>query len=355
MVARTPASKEKRRAAAAVAVSPSVVRETVKKVEKCVARLQELQYTVTGGNKMVAGASLSPRSTRGYLRTSLRCKQETQRMKNAAARGSSAGRLPEKTGEWRRMSLPAMLLGETISEVLQASRFAKDVVVVAAKPSTRRVATATAVAVSTDPRTPVAGRRKSAGEITELRARRTREKQSLVGSSSRSPPVRRARARISFKPASPPNWREGTGRRPVAVAAQRVSPKSRPWAKKAVLFPNPVFSSPSSHHHRFSKTGSPVIAARLRQGPPHKFLIKSPPTAARLQVRVKSSQPASLSPLRLPSSSRPKMAVVARLRRSFSPSRLASRLVAMSPLRSGASKREATPIGARRGRGRSAA
>ena len=43
------------------------------------ARLQELQYTVSGGSKVISGVSLSPRSTRGYLRTSLRCKQETVR------------------------------------------------------------------------------------------------------------------------------------------------------------------------------------------------------------------------------------------------------------------------------------
>lgn len=43
------------------------------------ARLQELQYTVAGGAKVISGVSLSPRSTRGYLRTSLRCKQESLR------------------------------------------------------------------------------------------------------------------------------------------------------------------------------------------------------------------------------------------------------------------------------------
>lgn len=43
------------------------------------ARLQELQYTVTGGNKVISGVTLSPRSTRGYLKTSLRCKQESLR------------------------------------------------------------------------------------------------------------------------------------------------------------------------------------------------------------------------------------------------------------------------------------
>ena len=43
------------------------------------ARLQELQYTVAGGKKVISGVSLSPRSTRGYMRTSLRCKQESLR------------------------------------------------------------------------------------------------------------------------------------------------------------------------------------------------------------------------------------------------------------------------------------
>ena len=49
------------------------------KVERCMARLQELQYTVAGGEKVIDGVSLSPRSSRGYLRTSLRCKQESLR------------------------------------------------------------------------------------------------------------------------------------------------------------------------------------------------------------------------------------------------------------------------------------
>ena len=48
-------------------------------VDRCMARLQELQYTVASGAKVVSRVSLSPRSTRGYLRTSLRCKQETVR------------------------------------------------------------------------------------------------------------------------------------------------------------------------------------------------------------------------------------------------------------------------------------
>lgn len=92
------------------------------KVDKCMARLQELQYTVTGGTKMISGVSLSPRSTRGYLRTSLRCKQESLRydinsgfefyflfsyevisviicrIKNATPRKSPKGKFPAPAG-----------------------------------------------------------------------------------------------------------------------------------------------------------------------------------------------------------------------------------------------------------------
>ncbi|EMS59535.1 hypothetical protein TRIUR3_14888 [Triticum urartu] len=83
MVARSPNAKPDRQTAAAVAaaaaLNPALVRETLKKMDRCMARLQELQYTVAGGAKVVSGVSLSPRSTRGYLRTSIRCKQETVR------------------------------------------------------------------------------------------------------------------------------------------------------------------------------------------------------------------------------------------------------------------------------------
>ncbi|KAK1697700.1 hypothetical protein QYE76_014397 [Lolium multiflorum] len=83
MVARSPNAKADRQTAAAIAaaaaLNPALVRETLKKMDRCMARLQELQYTVAGGTKVVSGVSLSPRSTRGYLRTSIRCKQETVR------------------------------------------------------------------------------------------------------------------------------------------------------------------------------------------------------------------------------------------------------------------------------------
>ncbi|KAG4133862.1 hypothetical protein ERO13_D08G115550v2 [Gossypium hirsutum] len=54
-------------------------------------RLQELQLTVAGGSKIISGVSLSPISTKGYMRTSLRCKQESLRMKNSTPRKSPLG------------------------------------------------------------------------------------------------------------------------------------------------------------------------------------------------------------------------------------------------------------------------
>jgi len=48
------------------------------------ARLQEMQCTIVGGSKACGGVNLSPRSTRGYLRASLRCKEESLRLKELA-------------------------------------------------------------------------------------------------------------------------------------------------------------------------------------------------------------------------------------------------------------------------------
>ncbi|KAK9291452.1 hypothetical protein L1049_019400 [Liquidambar formosana] len=324
MVARTP-PKQRRMAAP---INPILLRETVKKVDRCMARLQELQYTVAGGSKVISGVSLSPRSTRGYLRTSLRCKQETLRIKNSAHTKSPVGKFQGNTGgDWRRMSLPAMLVGETVGEILQASLFAKEIVAA--------VANKTKKTASDDPKTPVTQQRKQRPNLenTELRARRKREKQNTLQSirfESDTPSLQRARSRINFK-VSPPKKRE-FDKENSRYIANRVSPRNRPWAKKTVLFPNPLFiSTPSAHQHKFCKTRSPVIG-RNRQTP-HKFLIKSPPSASKFQVKIKSP-PISISPTRpsIVSKKSPKVSTASKFRRSFSPSRLANRLV--SPLKS---------------------
>ncbi|KAK6911539.1 hypothetical protein RJ641_023632 [Dillenia turbinata] len=301
----------------AAPLNPNLLRETVKKVDKCMARLQELQYTVAGGSKVVSGVTLSPRSTRGYLKTSLRCKQEFIRIKNAK---SPPGKLKASTGEWRRMSLPAMLVGETVGEILQASQFAREIVAAVTATTTKLRAE--------DPKTPTSRPRKQRPkdpENTELRTKRNREKQSklqTIRSESDPPSLQRARSRITFKVISPPKKRENE-KDTVRYFANRISPKHKPWAKKTVLFPNPLFhSSPSTQQRKFCKTRSPVITKTRQPPTPHKFLIKTPPSKSKFQVQIKNPT-VTLSP--------PKMSTAAKLRRSFSPSRLANRLV--SPLK----------------------
>uniref|UniRef100_A0A0E0JZJ5 Microtubule-binding protein TANGLED1 n=1 Tax=Oryza punctata TaxID=4537 RepID=A0A0E0JZJ5_ORYPU len=320
MVARSPDARQSRQtaaaAAAAAALNPALVKETLKKVDRCMARLQELQYTVAGGAKVVSGVSLSPRSTRG-----MRATPAHKRSPNGKFGGGDGG-----ATQWRRMSLPAMLLGETVLEIVQASKFASDIVaVVDAAANKNREA----------PKTPkpVTRTRKVNAEATPLRARRAREKQSQRGTAraeASTPPSRgRVRSRIQFKPASP------LGR--PSVSANRVSPRNRPWAKKTVMFPNPAFlpstssaaydsPSPSKKQKRFYKTRSPIIARQT----PHKFLVKSPPSS--LGSKLKShgkllpSRPVTVSP---PGKVQVAAAAsVSKTRRcTFSPSRLASRLV----------------------------
>uniref|UniRef100_F6HYZ4 Kinesin-like protein n=1 Tax=Vitis vinifera TaxID=29760 RepID=F6HYZ4_VITVI len=94
MVVRTPPKQKKIDAP----LNPILLREPVKKVDQCMARLQDLQYTVAGGTKVVSGETLSPRSTRVYLRTSLRCKQESLRYLSPLLSVSSL--FPPLFGSW---------------------------------------------------------------------------------------------------------------------------------------------------------------------------------------------------------------------------------------------------------------
>ncbi|TXG65521.1 hypothetical protein EZV62_006796 [Acer yangbiense] len=388
MVARTP--PKQRKVVVVAPLNPALLRETVKKVyfrdfsqnvimilvfyisqlhgfvicdsifwlgfvkvDKCMARLQELQFTVAGGNKVISGVSLSPRSTRGYLRASLRCKQENLRIKNGTPKKSPGGKMPQS--EWRRMSLPAMLVGETVGEILQASQFAREIVA-AVSHKTRKIITNTTTLE--DPKTPLTQQRKLRPnpENTELRSRRKKEKQAKLQSlrsESDSPSLQRARSRINFKVSSPPKVRDFDKENNSKYLANRVSPRNRPWTKKTVLFPNPLFMSTPSQQQKFCKTRSPVIARNNKQQTPHKFLVKSPnnklsvksphkflvksPTSAsKFQVKIKSPPVvSSLSPTRsacLSKKSPKKVSTASKFRRSFSPSRLASRLV--SPLKS---------------------
>lgn len=246
-----------------------------------------------------------------------------------------------KTGEWKRMSLPAMLLGETLKEILQSSQFARDIVESVSSLNPKL----------DDPKTPLTQQRKQRPQLedTELKARRKKEKQKklqTIRSESKSPPtLQRARSRINFKVVSPPSKREAADKEKTRHLANRVSPKNRPWAKKTVLFPNPLFLSTTTfdQQQKFGKTRSPIIGRNNEKQQnqkiqtPHKFLIKSPASASKFQVRIKSPPVISRSPPKRATSvskkSPPKkMSTASKLRRSLSPSRLVNKLV--SPLKS---------------------
>ena len=89
-------------------------------------------------------------------------------------------------------------------------------------------------------------------------------------------------------------------------------------------------STASTQQQKFCKTRSPVIARNKQT--PHTFLIKSPPSASsKFQGKIKSPPVVSLSPIRHTHLSKksPKMSIASKLRWSFSPSRLATRLVSL--------------------------
>lgn len=241
------------------------------------------------------------------------------------------------------MSLPAMLVGETVGEILQASQFAREIVAAIACKTKK-------ITPEEGPKTPVTQQRKQRPnpENTELKSKRKKEKQNKlqsIRSETTSPSLQRARSRINFK-VSPPKKREMEKENSAKYLANRVSPRNKPWAKKTILFPNPLFlSTDSNQQQKFCRTRSPVIS-RNKQTIPHKFLIKSPPSTSKFQVKIKNPPVVSLSPAgagnlskksptraaNLCKKSPPKMSTASKLRRSFSPSRLANRLV--SPLKS---------------------
>ncbi|KAF3585605.1 hypothetical protein F2Q69_00032365 [Brassica cretica] len=271
MVARTPQKQRKVAMVVAPPLNSELLRETINKVDKCMERLQELQYTIAGGTKVVSGVNLSPRSTRTYLKTSLRCKQETLRIKNANNKKSPIGKFPASSpGDWRKMSLPAMLLGETVNEILQASQVTRDIVDALAPKKHRKSRRSIMPEEDEDgPKTPETHQKSKEQNhetvSSNIKARRKKEKQN-----KRSEPTSpRARSRIVFKIVSPHKTAEK-----VQVKANRVSPKHKPWGKKAVLFPNPLFISGSSMQQaKFSRTMSPVIASSkdTKKETPHKY------------------------------------------------------------------------------------
>ncbi|CAJ1960866.1 unnamed protein product [Sphenostylis stenocarpa] len=328
MVGRTPPKQS-----IMLSLNPVLIRETLNKVDQCMVRLQELQYTVAGGTKVDSGVSLSPRSTKGYLRTSVRCKQESVRVKHDAERRSPAGKIPKPTNseegeEWRQMSLSAMLVGETVGQILHASQFARKIVSTVSRKNATK-----------DPKTPLSqlSKQKLDPENTKFNDRRRKEKQ--INSVSDTPPPQRARSRINFK-VSPPKGRE-FDKENSKCFSNKVSSKNRPCGSnnsKTVLVTNPLFlSTHFSRQQHFCKTKSPVISRSI--GTQHKCSIKSPPKeASQFQVKIKNPSTVSISSsstrttttsLSLSKKSSPK-----RWAPPFSPSRVAARLLASSKLKS---------------------
>ncbi|CAN0914241.1 Microtubule-binding protein TANGLED [Linum grandiflorum] len=243
------------------------------------------------------------------------------------------------------MSLPAMLLGETMGEILQASQFAKEIVAsVGAGKEEQEEDPKTPLTTTQQRRRPMIEKNHSA-----LKSKRHKEKKqkhlgfgSARSDSSGTPPRSnlRVRSRINFRVSSPPKIKSSEKKKEKEnnnnsnIVANRVSPRHKPWAKKAVLFPNPVFLS-SSPPPRTGREGG----ARHHHHPttPHKFLIKSPvkirpqilsPTKGRSDAggRCRKKEGSS-SPAKFAASA------ASKLRRSFSPSRIANRLVSLSPLK----------------------
>ncbi|KAL0691730.1 hypothetical protein Bca4012_091409 [Brassica carinata] len=332
MVARTP-QKQRRVAMVVPPLNSDLLKETINKVDKCMERLQELQYTIAGGTKVVSGVNLSPRSTRIYLKTSLRCKQETLRIKNATNKKSPLGKFPASSpGDWRKMSLPAMLLGETVNEILQASHVTRDIVDALAPKKSRKSTMPEEDGCPKTPETQQKSLEPNPKTVnSNIKARRKKEKQKNKRSEPTSPAsIHKARSRIVFKIVSPQTKAEKkaqNGENSFRHLANRVSPKHKPWVKKAVLFPNPLFISGSSTQQaKFSRTMSPVIArSKNSKETPRKFQvkIKSPPKVS-VSPNRSGSNLGRKSPRGSPTRSvtlgkSPKLSTAAKLRRSFTP------------------------------------
>ncbi|KAJ4886145.1 putative microtubule-binding protein TANGLED [Raphanus sativus] len=357
MVARTPQKQRRVIATLELPLNSDLLKETINKVDKCMERLQELQYTIAGGTKVISGVNLIPRSTRTYLKTSLRCKQETLRIKNATNKKSPIGKFPASSpGDWRKMSLPAMLLGETVNEILQASQVTRDIVDALAPKKSRKFRGSTMPEEDGCPKTPETQQQNSEAFSSNIKARRNKEKQNKRPESNTPASVHKARSRIVFKIVSPQTKAEkmaqgkGSGENSFRHLANRVSPKHKPWVKKAVLFPNPLFISGSSTQQaKFSRTMSPVIARSDITSSKNRSTSTS---ASKFQVKIKSPPKVSVSPNRTGSNlarksprgsgsptrsetlgkKSPKLSTAAKLRRSFTPTRNGSNVVRKSSL-----------------------
>lgn len=224
------------------------------------------------------------------------------------------------------MSLPAMLVDETVGEILQASQFAREIVSAVSKKKATK-----------DPQTPLSqlSNQKVEPENTQLHDRRRKEKQMKVLSDS--PPPQRARSRINFK-VSPPKAAEFEKENNIKCLAKKVSTKNRACgsnSSKTVIFTNPLFlSTHFSRQKQFFKTEAPVISRNM--GTQHKCLIKSPPEkASQFQGKVKNPSTVSISSsLARPTTTSLSKSSPKRWVPPFSSTRVATRFLASSALKS---------------------
>ena len=237
-------------------------------------------------------------------------------------------------GDWRKMSLPAMLLGETVNEILQASQVTRDIVDALAPKKSRKSTMPEEDGCPKTPETQQKSLEPNPKTVnSNIKARRKKEKQKNKRSEPTSPAsIHKARSRIVFKIVSPQTKAEKkaqNGENSFRHLANRVSPKHKPWVKKAVLFPNPLFISGSSTQQaKFSRTMSPVIArSKNSKETPRKFQvkIKSPPKVS-VSTNRSGSNLGRKSPRGSPTRSvtlgkSPKLSTAAKLRRSFTPTR----------------------------------
>ncbi|KAL0703920.1 hypothetical protein Bca4012_070345 [Brassica carinata] len=121
--------------------------------------------------------------------------------------------------DWRKISLPAMLLGETVNEILQASQVTRDIGDALATKKSRKLRRSTMPEEEDGPKTPETRQKNPETVSSNIKARRKKEKQNKQF----EPTSPRARSRIVFKIVSPQTKAEK-----VQVKTNRVSPKHKP-------------------------------------------------------------------------------------------------------------------------------
>ncbi|KAH0877239.1 hypothetical protein HID58_064633 [Brassica napus] len=125
--------------------------------------------------------------------------------------------------EWRKISLPAMLLGEMVNEILQPSQVTRDIRDTLAPKKSRKLRRSTMPEEEDGPKTPETRQKHPETVSSNIKARRKKEKQNKQS----EPTSPRARSRIVFKIVSPQTKAEKSSVSPKRVTLQAfISPAS---------------------------------------------------------------------------------------------------------------------------------